>query len=219
MNNNYRDNYRGYFEKRYGKGFSGKKIEEHKRKFYTRFKYIQKLINLYPEDKILEIGSGFGALYSFINNKNYIGLELDSGMVEFTNKFFGTDIFINKSLEDFETKKRFDKIFAIEVLEHMENPVLCIAKIRDLLNPRGTFIGTTPYPSQYGVLANDTHIFVLHPENWRRHFLNCGFKTVQIYPMSFIPVLWRINQHLNIVLPFYIPLSNVYSTCLIIAQK
>lgn len=214
-----KDNYKGYFEKRYGKGFSEKKIEEHKKKFFTRLKYIQKHIKINPEDRILEIGSGFGALYSFLDSRNYLGLELDEEMVVFTNSFFKTNVFLNISLEDFDSKKNFDKIYAIEVLEHVENPVLCITKIRDLLRQGGTFVGTTPYPSRFSVLANDTHIFVLHPENWRKHFLNCGFKVVRIYPMSFIPVLWRINKHLNFILPFYLSLSNVYSTCLIIAQK
>lgn len=214
-----KNSYRGYFEKRYGKGFSKKKVEEHKKKFFTRFKYIQKHIKINPEDRILEIGSGFGALYSFLDSRNYLGLELDEEMVVFTNSFFKTNVFFNTSLEDFDNKGSFDKIFAIEVLEHLDNPASCINKLKNLLKKDGFFIGTTPYPSKYNVLANDTHVFVLHPENWKRLFLNYGFKMVKIYPMSFVPVLWRINKHLNFVLPFYLSLSNVYSTCLIIAQK
>ncbi len=81
------------------------------------------------------------------------------------------------------------------------------------------FIGSSPDPYKKNVLADKTHNFVLHPENWKRLFLNNLFKNVDIYPMSFLPFLWRINKHLNIKLPFYIPFKYFISTCLIIAKK
>ena len=116
-------------------------------------------------------------------------------------------------------KKKFDYIFAIEVLEHLDNPKEGIAKIHNLLNNQGMFIGTSPYPFKKNIDADRTHNFVLHPENWKRLFLNEGFSNVNLYPMSFFPSLWRISRYVNIKIPFYLPFKHFISTCLIIAKK
>ena len=94
-----------------------------------------------------------------------------------------------------------------------------IEKISDLLEDGGIFIGTSPYPYKKNVLADETHNFVLHPENWKRLFLDNGFKSVETFPMSFLPSLWRINKNFNIKLPLYLPFKYFISTCLIIAKK
>jgi len=118
-----------------------------------------------------------------------------------------------------KSKKKYKTIFAFEVLEHLYNPQDGIKQIKDLLDEDGIFIGTSPFPFKKNVLADKTHRFCLHPENWKKFFLENGFKKVEIYPMSFIPFVWRINKHLNIRLPFYISIKHFISTTLIIAKK
>ena len=110
-------------------------------------------------------------------------------------------------------------IVALEVLEHIENPSAVIEKIATLLKPGGVFCGTTPYPFRKNIVSDQTHISVLHPENWRRLFSSAKFKAVSISPMSFFPFLWRIHPRLNIRLPFYLSTKTVVSTCLIVARK
>lgn len=210
--------YKGYFRKHYGASFSEKDIENYQKWFYSQWRLINSKIK--ESSRILELGSGLGGFYSFLNNtKPYIGLELDHEAVNFANKYFGKRCFKNASIENFASESKFDFIFAFEVLEHLKNPLNTIQKIYSLLDNRGTFVGTSPYPFLKNISADATHTFVLHPENWKKILLESGFKKVRILPMSFFPYIWRIFPKLNILLPFYIPTPGVISTSLLIAEK
>lgn len=212
-----RNRYKDYFKNHYSAKFDWSDIERDRKWFYTQFQIIKSLIDISPESDILEIGSGFGGLYSYLNHKRYTGIEMDSKVVDFANHFFKTDKFLNVSLEEFNPKKKFDYIFAIEVLEHFSDPISDIAKIKDLLNNGGMFVGTTPYPFKKNIDADKTHNFVLHPENWKRLFVEAGFRKFRCHPMSFFPFIWRINKHLNVRIPFYLPFKFFISTTLILA--
>ncbi len=214
-----KNNYRHYFKKHYAAKFAWSDVARDRQWFFTQFGLISSLVKIRPEDRVLEIGSGFGGLYSFLEQKNYLGLDMDPEVVDFTNRIFKTDKFINCSLEDFSTPQNFDFIFAIEVLEHLENPMAGIIKIKDLLKKKGHFVGTTPYPFAKNIFADQTHNFVLHPENWKRLFLRAGFSRFDYYPMSFFPFLWRISRFLNPRLPLYLPFKYFISTTLIVARK
>lgn len=212
--------YNNYFKKHLGYSYSEKDILGYRKWFYAQFKFINSKIRIKKTDKILEVGSGIGGVYSYLQKDfpNYIGIELDKDAVKFSNNYFHTDKFINKPLEEVKNKK-FDKIFAFEVLEHLENPLESIVDIYNLLSKDGVFCGTSPYPFSKNVIADKSHLYVLHPVNWEKLFLMTGFKTVELYPLSFLPFIWRINKRLNIRLPFYIPFYGFISTCLIIARK
>lgn len=151
--------------------------------------------------------------------KNYTGLELDADAVNFAVSYFNSNAFLNESLEEFESDRVFDVVFAFEVLEHFDNPIENIRKISRFLKDDGVFIGTSPYPYAKNIFADKTHNFVLHPENWKQLFLKNGFKKVDIYPMSFFPVVWRFNKHLHVRIPFYVPFPYFISTSLIIGRR
>jgi 2-polyprenyl-3-methyl-5-hydroxy-6-metoxy-1,4-benzoquinol methylase len=198
----------------------GQDILNYQKWFYSQHRFIESKIK--SRGDILEIGSGLGGFYSLLSQedqKHYLGLELDVDSVNFANSYFKSGAFLNKSLEEFEQRDKFDVVYAFEVLEHLNNPMVGIEKISDLLEDGGVFVGTSPYPYKKNVLADETHNFVLHPENWKRLFLDNGFKSVEIFTMSFLPSLWRINKNFNIRLPFYLPFKYFISTCLIIAKK
>lgn len=215
--------YTNYFEKQYKVRYESKIVDQYKNWFFPQWKFIKKKVNITSNSIVLEIGSAYGGFYSLITevitNKNYEGLELDKKAVSFANSFFHTDSFKNTSLESFKTKKKYDFIFGFELLEHLHDPLTAIEKIDMLLNKEGVFVGTTPFPYVKNIYADPTHLYVLHPENWKKHFLTHGFKTVTLFPMSFTPYLWRIHKVLNIRLPFYTPLPYFISTCLIVARK
>ncbi len=217
---NYKNSYKNYFKDHYDASFSEKDVERETRWFDSQWRFINSKVIIKPANQVLEIGSGLGGVYKFIERKSsYQGIELDFQAVDFTNRFFKTDCFLNVSLGDFSPRQRFDIVFAIEVIEHFQHPIEEIRKIYELVLNGGVFIGTSPFPYKKNVFADKTHNFVLHPENWKRLFLNAGFQTVNLYPMSFIPFLWRKNKNLNPILPFYCPIPKVISTCLIIARK
>lgn len=213
-------NYLNYFKDHLGARFSNKDIENQRKWLYPQWKLICKKAALNNKKNILEIGSGLGGFYSYFGvNKNYTGLELDETAARFTKKYFNKDVFLNLSFEEFETTQRYDIVFAFEVLEHLLSPISSIEKISKLLKKGGLFIGTSPYPYKKNILADKTHRYVLHPENWRKIFLENGFNKVYLYPMTFIPYIWRFSKFVNIRIPFYLPFDHIVSTCLILAES
>lgn len=214
--------YKNYFKNHYKSSFSLKDLYLYEKWFFAQIKFIQSKVDIFPDRRVLEIGSGFGGFYNMLEKKqkeNYIGIELDEEAVSFANAHFNTKNFLNVSLEDFNKEDLNDYIFAFEVLEHLDNPIESVEKIHSLLKKDGIFIGTSPFPFKKNILADNTHNFVLHPENWRRLFRNRGFEEVNCFPMSFIPFIFRINKEINIRIPFYVPFSYFISTALIIAKK
>ena len=213
------NNYDNYFKDHYRYGFSAEDVRAYGRWFWAQWRFFNKKIKVDYKKNILEIGSGIGGFYDFFRTDNYVGIELDKAAVEFANNHFRHGRFRNISLEAVGGAEKFDYVFAFEVLEHLDNPQAAAGKIAKLLDENGVFIGTTPYPFKKNIVADNTHLSVLHPENWRRLFLQAGFRSVDLHPLTFIPFLWRINKYFNIRLPFYLPFKYFISTCLIIAKK
>jgi SAM-dependent methyltransferase len=213
--------YDRYFERQFGHGraLSGRDVELRARWSYAQCTGMCKRLGLRPEHRLLEIGSGLGSFYSNLQFKsNYVGLEIDESAASFTNEYFHAQCFQNVSIEEFPEDQRFDYIFAFEVLEHLRDPLGAIEKIFRLLEPGGSFCGTSPYPYRRYVAVDKTHLFLLHPKNWARLFFTAGFETVEVKPASFLPLVWRISKGANRAIPLYIPIRHVLSTSLIIAD-
>jgi SAM-dependent methyltransferase len=217
-----RVNYEKYFRSHYGSSFSERDVVDYQRWFATQWRIIQRKAPLGRAVRILEIGSGTGGFFSILSRGasiDYTGIELDPEACDFANDHFGTTVFQNISLLDIPNSEKYDFIYAFEVLEHLDNPSEAVEKIYALLNPGGIFCGTTPFPFKKNVLADDTHLSVLHPANWLRLFQMANFEATRAYAFSFAPLLWRLSPRLNFRIPFYIPISRTISTCLIISWK
>jgi len=175
---------------------------------------------------VLEIGSGMGRLALLLNEagfSDYTGLEIDSEALKFSqNLGLESFKFINQEIKYFakqNSEKRFSIVFCFETLEHIELPIQDLMAIHSLTKEGGLFIGTTPYPFKKNIVSDETHLFVLHPINWKRLFEKCGFEDVIVTAMTFLPYMWRINKKWNFIIPFYIPGMKLFSTSLIIARK
>ncbi len=57
------------------------------------------------------------------------------------------------------------------------------------------------------------------PHNLVKIFCNWFFEYIIVCHMNFLHYLWRINEKLNFIIPFYIPGMKLVSTSLIIARK
>lgn len=216
------EKYENYFKERYGYNFSQKDLYDFQKWFYSQWILIKNQIDFSKINNILEIGSSIGGFYSFLQSfhtTKFTGIELDKDAKDFATKLFANTNFIHSSFEKFDDNKKFDAIFAFEVIEHVDNPELVIKKIYSQLEKEGLFCGTSPFPFEKNIVCDKTHKYVLHPKTWERLFVEAGFAEVRVIPMSFFPFLWRINKKLNIRLPFYISWKFFISTTLIIAKN
>lgn len=216
-----RTDYSGYYRDHYGSSFTEADVLEWTKWFRTQWAFIRTKVPLDSGCSVLEIGAGFGGFYSLIEDQeigSYLGLDLDPDVVDFANSFFKTDRFEFKSLAEIANRV-FDNIFAFEVLEHIQNPSEVVSQVFDGLSDGGYFCGTTPFPYRWNIESDETHVSVLHPMNWKRLFMLEGFRSVDTFAMSFLPLIWRLDGRANFRIPMYVPIKNMVSTTLIVAQK
>ncbi len=150
---------------------------------YARFNFFSKNIGNYlkPQDKYLEIGGGH-ALYiveamkkggdanSFqLVDISPSSIQLAQGITEGLNI-----LFLLKNIFDFSPTEKFDFITMGEVIEHVENPLSLLIKVRELLTDSGMAYITTPANA-----PTLDHIYLFNNATEIRDLLNeAGFEIV-----------------------------------------
>lgn len=106
---------------------------------------LQKYVS--TDKKILELGSGSGALALRLHDNGYdiVATELDTGDWQASDvKVFQLDLNTQFSEAAAFVDARYDAVMAIEVIEHLENPSLFFREAKKLLKPNGVLIFSTP---------------------------------------------------------------------------
>lgn len=86
---------------------------------------------------VLNLGCGCGGLSEVLKYKNNKVTSVD-----IENNYKGT--IIRDLNKDFDFDKRFDTIYAVELIEHLENPRHFIRESKKILKQNGKIIITTP---------------------------------------------------------------------------
>ena len=99
----------------------------------------------------LEIGGGHGLFISHAIDVLPVGtkfslLDISPTSIEISKNFIGKSNvnYILENIFNFEINQKYDFITMGEVLEHVENPVELLVKLKNLLNDLGTIFITTP---------------------------------------------------------------------------
>jgi len=196
-------------------------LDKSYRWYINWFVYINKILGTtdFKGKQVLEIGCGIGGVCKILYEKEAIvkGTDVSYTVLKIAQKIQPAISFSFLNIEKkLRVVKKYDYVFAFEVLEHVANLDNTVKNIKSLLKPNGIFIGSTPYPFSKNLL-DPTHKNVLYPNRWRQLFQNCGFQNVIVKPLSFPPLLWKLHPALNIPLPWYIRHTQFVSTTLIIA--
>jgi SAM-dependent methyltransferase len=154
-----------------------------------RFKKAVEFAPLLKDDVVLDIGCKFGVLRDHIRKRQkriiYHGIDISTEVIKRTENvgddhFYVADITHGLPFDD----KVFDMVFMLEVLEHVENPSLCLREIRRVLKPQGKLILSVPNPycweEIYGNICNKAENEG-HIAGWTPQLMNtlsrfCGFK-------------------------------------------
>jgi SAM-dependent methyltransferase len=152
-------------------------------------------INLWLYDKIkkfafgriLEIGSGIGNISAYLLKDNsHVSLsDLRPEYCRLLQNKFGTDLHLQKvyeldlSLSDFELKYpdmlgKFDTVFALNVIEHIEKDFIAIENAKSLLRPGGKFVVLVPAGQ---ILFNDLDRELGHYKRYSKAGLKNKIKT------------------------------------------
>ena len=135
----------------------------------------------------LDFGCGNGWVADQISKKNNcsfsMGFDGAENMILNAKNRQSEAVFCLEDLNSFETDKKFDLIFSMEVLYYLENPSIVIERIKHMLNPKGRFImGIDHYfeneechdwQDKVGTLM---HMF--KEEEWLDFFVKSNYKNI-----------------------------------------
>ncbi len=221
--NKFEENYfQGWYKKAVG-NFSQKDLEIQKRWFWSWIVKLNRHVRLDNVDskKILEIGCSIGAVTNLLVEKGHdvwssdISAYAVKNAKKLTPKAHFSIIDIQKKIP---LKVKFDIVISLEVVEHLEKPESAIKNMYDALKKNGTLVISTPYPYPWN-FRDPTHINVKYPKEWVKIMKKSGFKNIKYHKFSLLPFFYRFNKHLQLIIPFAIPLPYVNSPIYFIGKK
>jgi SAM-dependent methyltransferase len=219
----YEENYfQGWFKGAVG-DFSDEDMRVSRNWFYSWIKVLNKYVPLQKGKKrsILEIGCSIGAVASLLFEKGFEvdATDISSFAVTRAKKLSPKINFFTYDVEKaMRGKKKYDVIIAFEVVEHLAQPEKALRNMFNLLHTGGYVVISTPFPYDWAY-ADPTHINVKYPDEWLQMLKKTGFKKVSFYKFSLIPFFYRFNRHLQIIMPFHIPVSFINNPIFYVAKK
>tara|TARA_B100000900_G_C20596916_1_gene723820 strand:- start:2749 stop:3657 length:909 start_codon:yes stop_codon:yes gene_type:complete len=137
---------------------------------------------LKPKNNYLEIGAGHGLYLSkvvdnFKKNLNYTVIDISQTSINFSKNFIANKSisYICEDIFYFKPKMNYDFITMGEVLEHVEDPVNLLKRVKNLLNKNGCLFITTPTNA-----PSIDHIYLFNNvEEIREMIYKCGFKILK----------------------------------------
>jgi SAM-dependent methyltransferase len=215
------DNYFGSCMYPSSAGWHQAQLELYRKWYVSWLAYIHRAVPIYVRGmETFEVGSGIGAVVSLLRERgvHITGSDISKKAVAIAKRLNPIVPFVVCDIEKgIPGNKKYDRILAFEVLEHLSDISQAVYNIKKILKRKGYFIGTSPYPYPKNML-DKTHVHVMYPKYWLNIFKKQGFVDVTVRPMSSIPFLWKIHRIFHPILPFYIPFKYFVSTTLIIAR-
>jgi len=189
---------------------------EEREKWLLGIKEITDYLDSLSPRKILDVGCGLGWLLSYLDDSwNKHGIEISKFASNHAKKYGNV---FNGILENYPGNSKFDVIIMNHVIEHLEDLIGALNKIRSMLKSDGIFIIGCPdfdsaaarrYGDRFRLLNDPTHISLFSSDSMHRCLRDNGFKIKKVeYPYFDTP--WFNKNDLNKILddkgispPFY----------------
>lgn len=155
----------------------------------------------YIGKNILDVGAGDGTFSNFIKkkspNSSINALELSQKAISIGRKKYKSINFINQNIEQLNLKsKKFDTVFAIEVLEHLLDIDLCLSNIYKILKKDGYFCITTTDFNFFKKVLISAFVWekYFYPNNPHIRFFTKKSLSNICQKHGFIPVKYKWNR-------------------------
>lgn len=168
-----------YYEE-YEFGFQAEERSDHKR--------ILELLKPKADDRVLEIGCGFGVLLKKIPSAKKIGIETNDIAIRKCRKrelsVIKADAEKGLPFKD----SSFDIVIMNEVLEHLKTPGFVLEECFRILVPRGKIVLTGPARNFFLRDISATHLSEMTIKEMRELVQECGFKVLsqEVCGISFL---------------------------------
>jgi SAM-dependent methyltransferase len=128
--------------------------------------------------RVLDVGAGAGTFLKYMQRRGHdvSGIEMNGELAKRVSSELGVSVF-GGTLEQFETRERFDLITLWDVLEHMIDPRESLQQLKQLLAPEGSIvIGVPDFASTEAKLLGAMWFGLEVP----RHTIQCTPKHVDM---------------------------------------
>lgn len=95
---------------------------------------------------ILDFGCGTGKFSEFIQNRKYVGIDVDKQSIKEAKHNYPGITFMEIKNFKYNQNNKFDTIIMLAVLEHLKNPRKNLEKLSEILDKNGKIVMTTPHP-------------------------------------------------------------------------
>jgi len=115
--------------------------------FVAKRKFLDVVLEKYVKNnsRVLDVGCGTGAVLEQMAAKNFLvsGIDMSDTALEYCRK---KGFEVDKGFADKMpySDNTFDIVFALDVLEHLENPELAVREVKRVLKDGGLFVATVP---------------------------------------------------------------------------
>jgi 2-polyprenyl-3-methyl-5-hydroxy-6-metoxy-1,4-benzoquinol methylase len=163
-----------------------KKLEEFRRNIFTkRFNIISRYFK--EPGRVLDIGAAAGIMLEIFKQNGWKvrGVEPSQGAISARHK--GIKV-IQKPFESTNFPKRyFDVVILNHTLEHMENPLAALVKVRKVLKKKGLVFIDVPnfgglsasiLGKRWWYLAPEEHNYHFTPDTLKKLIVKSGFKVI-----------------------------------------
>lgn len=179
-----------YDQKYYEEGEFGFKAEER-----SDHKRILELLKPKANDRVLEIGCGFGVLLKKISSKRKIGIESNDFAIEECKKrgLLITKLDVDKGLP-FKNDS-FNTIIMNEVVSHLKKPLFVLKECHRILKNGGKIIITAPVRSIFFHNISETHLTEMTVKEARQLIQKSGF-VILSHEVSGISFLYPLLEYI-----------------------
>ncbi len=187
-------------------------VESLNPRFYEMKHLIKMALNFYPEAKnVLDVGAGVGLMVRAAkeNNLDAEGVEPSRWLVRQAKKLFNIDLIEGIVPNEKLDGKKFDIVFAVDVIEHLSGPVEFLETLSEYLNENGIILIATPDSNSFLArkLKNKwwhyrlAHIGYFNDKSMNTAVSKAGLKIVKSGRQNWYLPLGYLSERLSKYLP------------------
>lgn len=158
-----------------------------------RVQWITKQSPLMKDSKILDIGSGYAAFpYMFKKIKQDVRcVEPEPTAAKFINNTLKMPC-VPQFYEDYETDEKFSLILMSNVLEHFEEPIKMLKKVKEQLSKDGSIFIEVPDACEFKELSDDhddfnsLHLWFFTPKSLVKMLTKAGLAIKELGKINYI---------------------------------